>query len=222
MGQSDDIKAAVAGYFNDPVNYGKLKGGEGVLPSKPEMRPQIPNLKDEKRLELLRLRHAAENIRNMMKENSDLSDLSDQVEMTLTSRGLKIQLVDKEDEMFFEVGSDALHPNANKILSIIGKELAGLDNSIVIEGHTDARQYMNNDYTNWELSADRAGAARYVLMKNGVTNHQIYGIEGYGDRFPKIADNPLDGRNRRVAIIVLIKDAAADSAMYEDGQQIFD
>ena len=101
--------------FNDPVSYGKLKGGEGVLPSKPEMRPQIPNLKDEKRLELLRLRHAAENIRNMMKENNDLSDLSDQVEMTLTSRGLKIQLVDKEDEMFFEVGSDALHPNANKI-----------------------------------------------------------------------------------------------------------
>jgi len=222
VGQSDDIKAAVAGYFNDPVAYGKLKGGQGVLPSSPGLRPQLPDLKSEKRMELLRLRQAAEHIHDMMKDNSDLSDLSDQVEMTLTSRGLKIQLEDKEDEMFFEVGSDNLNPNASKIIKIIGKELGGLDNKIVIEGHTDARQYSGDAYTNWELSADRASAARYVLMKNGVTNEQIFGIEGYGDRFPKIAENPLDSRNRRVAIIVLIKDAAEDHDMYEIGQQIFE
>lgn len=222
VGQSDEIKAAVAGYFTDPVAYGKLKGGEGILRNGPGVRPQIPNINDENRLELLRLRQAAENIRNMMKENSDLADLSDQVEMTITSRGLKIQLVDKEDEMFFEVGSDILHPNASKILKIIGEELAGLKNDIVIEGHTDSRKYSGNAYTNWELSADRAGAARYVLMQNGVTNNQIFGIEGYGDRFPKIAENPMDGRNRRVAIIVLVKDAAREHDMYEIGQQIFE
>lgn len=220
VGQSEDIKAGVAGYFNDPANYGKLKG-DGVMPSSSKLRPSLPDIKSEKRLELIRLRRSAENIKNVMESNPDLTNFQDQVEMEITSRGLRIQLIDKEDVMFFEVGSDNLQEHADKILSIIGRELSSLPNEIVIEGHTDARQYAGNGYTNWELSSDRASAARSVLMKNGVSNNQIFGIEGYAARFPKIVENPMDGRNRRVAIIVLIKEESDRHSLYEIGQPIF-
>ncbi|MBD3217959.1 MAG: OmpA family protein [candidate division Zixibacteria bacterium] len=219
VSQSDQIKEAVAGYFNDPANYGQMKG-QGVLQG--SSKPKIPDIKSEKQKELNMLRAAAQNIKQIMEKNPDLVNLRNQVEMTITSRGLKIQLIDKDEEQaFFELGSAKLNPEAKKIISIIGQELAKLDNNIVIEGHTDSRQYTTRKYTNWELSTDRANAARYLLMKNGITKNQIFGIEGYGDRFPKIYEDPMDERNRRVAILVLIKSASNSTAMYEIGSPIY-
>jgi len=215
--QSDDIKKAVAAYFTDPSSAGKLKGS-GVLPG--SSGPSAPDLKMEKQKELLTLRRAGENMKELMERNAELANLRDQVEMTITSRGLKIQLLDKNDRSFFEIGSDKLNPEAQKILAIIGQELAKLPNEIVIEGHTDRRKYTTKDFTNWELSADRAGAARKVLMENGVREDQLYGIEGYGDRFPKIIGDPYDGRNRRVAILVLIKSETNKETFYEIGELI--
>jgi len=218
VAQTDTIREAVAGYFNDPVNYGKMKG-KGVLDGSTV--PKIPDIKSDREIELQLLRQAAQNIKTQMEQNADLSNLRNQVEMTITSRGLRIQLIDKdEDKAFFEIGSDKLQSDARKILSIIGEEIAKLPNEIVIEGHTDRRQYAGDEYTNWELSSDRASAARYVLVKNGVSNEQIFGIEGYGDRFLKIAEDPYDKRNRRVAILVLIKSEANKYNFYENGEAI--
>lgn len=219
VSQTDAVRQAVAGYFNDPANYGKMQGSgilKGAQPSK------IPDIKSDRDKELQLLRQAAQNIKTQMERNSDLTKLRDQVEVTLTSRGLRIQLIDKnEDAAFFELGSDRLQPEATKILAIIGQEIANLPNQIVIEGHTDRLQYAGIEYTNWELSSDRASAARHVLSQNGVTNDQIFGIEGYGDRFPKIADDPYDKRNRRVAILVLIKSEANKTDFYEIGETIY-
>lgn len=218
VNQSDQIKAAVAGYFNDPAASGQMKG-KGILQG--SSAPKIPEPQSEKQRELNLLRAAAQNIKTLMEQNADLDNLRNQVEMTITSRGLKIQLIDKDEKMaFFELGSARLNPEAEKIIGIIGHELAKLPNNIVIEGHTDSRQYSTQHYTNWELSAERANAARYTLMKNGVTREQVFGIEGYGDRFPKIVDDPMDERNRRVAILVLIKSAATNASFYEIGSPI--
>ncbi len=217
--QSEDVKQAVASYFTDPAAAGKMQG-EGVL--KGTSKPKIPDIASEKQRELNLLRQAAQQINQMMQANPDLADLREQVEMTMTSRGLKIELIDKnEKKSFFEVGSDNLNKEAIKIIKIIGDELAKLPNKIVIEGHTDSRQYASLDYTNWELSTDRANAARVLLTKSGVKEAQIHGIEGYADRYPKIAGDPFDGRNRRVSILVLIKSASYNPGMYETGSPIY-
>jgi len=217
--QSDEVKQAVANYFNDPAAAGKMKGS-GILQG--STKPRIPDPMSEKQRELNLLRQAANQIRQMMQANPDLDVLREQVEMTLTSRGLKIELIDKsEQKSFFEVGSDNLNTEARKIIEIIGQELATLPNKIVIEGHTDSRKYASKDYTNWELSTDRANAARYLLIKSGVKESQIHGIEGYADRYPKYPENPLDGRNRRVSILVLIKSASYNPGMYEVGSPIY-
>jgi chemotaxis protein MotB len=220
VGQSDPVKQAVAGYFNDPANYGKMKGSSGVLKGTPMVK--IPDTRKEKQRELKLLKKTAQNITKTIQQNSSLASLSDQVEMTITSRGLRIQLIDKDEKTaFFEIGSDKLQPNAEKIVSIIAEEIAKLPNEIVIEGHTDRRQYPGMDYTNWELSAERASAARRILTKGGVPLDKIFGIEAYADRFPKIIENPLDKRNRRIAILVLIKSETSAESFYEPGESIY-
>jgi chemotaxis protein MotB len=89
------------------------------------------------------------------------------------------------------------------ILGVIARELATLNNSIVIEGHTDSRQYAKSDkYTNWELSADRANAARRVMEHEGLKPAQVLGVRGHADRELKVAADPLDPKNRRVSVVV--------------------
>jgi len=220
VGQTDQVKEAVAGYFNDPANYGKMKGSSGVMKGSPMIK--IPDPRKEKQRELKLLKQAAQNITKMIQKNPSLSNLSEQVEMTITSRGLRIQLIDKDERTaFFEIGSDKLQPSAEKIVSIIGEEIANLPNEIVIEGHTDRRRYTGTEYTNLELSAERASAARRILTQSGVPMDKIFGIEAYGDRFPKIIEDPMDKRNRRVAILVLIKSETDKTSFYETGSDIY-
>lgn len=217
--QSDEVKQAVAGYFNDPANYGKMIKGSGVLKGSPAPRTTDPML--EKRNELMLLRKAAQNIKRVMEDNPEITGLRDQVEMTITPRGLRIQLVDKGiEQTFFELGSARLSQEAKKIIQIIGEELGSLPNDIVVEGHTDRRKYSRKDYTNWELSADRANTARRVLVESGVKDHQLFSVEGYADRFPKILDDPYDERNRRIAILVLIK--SESTRYYTDSEELED
>jgi chemotaxis protein MotB len=89
------------------------------------------------------------------------------------------------------------------VLQLIARELGELKNSIVIEGHTDSRPYAVTDiYSNWELSADRANAARRVMERSGLHGGQVRGVRGYADRQLRVGEAPLDPRNRRVSVIV--------------------
>ena len=84
-------------------------------------------------------------------------------------------------------------------------ELGKLQNRIVIEGHTDRSGSNDGEYSNWELSADRANAARQLMEVSGFFPGQVREVRGYADRFPMITDQPQDSRNRRVSLIVLFK-----------------
>jgi chemotaxis protein MotB len=153
-----------------------------------------------------KLAAAAEEIKARLSELAHeprFAELLQNMELTLSQEGLRIELLEKKESVFFEIGSARLRPAAIKLLASIAPLLKQLPNPIVLEGHTDSRQYPNsNGYSNWELSADRANSARKVLESNGIPPARISGVYGFADRRLKNPLNPFDVVNRRVSILV--------------------
>ena len=217
------MKSSVAGYFREPGVFdyekstGMLPGGRpGVEPGgapTPVPPADAAALLQEQRL----LGGAAEHIRQRLADSPRLADLTDQIEFTLTSEGLRIELVEQADSSFFDSGSAELRGESENILQIIAGELGKLENEVVVEGHTDRRPYAQGTrYGNWELSADRANAARRAMERAGLEPAQVKGVRGYADTQLHLRDQPLDPRNRRVSIVVRSQAAAAlDRAIRE-------
>jgi chemotaxis protein MotB len=207
VGQSKAVKSAVAGYFRDPGIFDQQKSngpiGGGDVRLDPDITPQpeaTPVLAEAERASL---EETADRIRQRIAESPDLRSLGKQIEITVTRDGLRIELLDAEQQTFFASGSAALAAGTERVLALIARELGQLKNSIVIEGHTDSRPYATTDlYSNWELSADRANAARRVMERSGLQGGQVRGVRGYADRQLRVTDVPLDARNRRVSVIV--------------------
>jgi chemotaxis protein MotB len=221
--QSKDVRAAVAGYFRDPGVF-QYEKSTGILApgGKPGIEPGAPSAESAKAaaagaaaMERQRLLQTAENIKSQLAKVPDFAALRDQIEVTVTSEGLRIELVDRSGSSFFDSGSAALLGSSERILTIIAGQLGQLTNDVVIEGHTDSRQYANGDrYGNWELSADRANAARRVMEHSGLRPGQVRAIRGLADTQLHIQGEPLDPRNRRVSIIVRSQAAKALDAAY--------
>ena len=96
-----------------------------------------------------------------------------------------------------------MRAETERILEVIARELGVLSEKVVIEGHTDSRPYAGaGRYSNWELSADRANAARRVMERGGLNPDQLAAVRGLADRQLRIPSAPLDSRNRRVSILV--------------------
>ena len=110
--------------------------------------------------------------------------------------------------LFFDIGSARIKPATIQLLKLVAKDVGRLPNSIIIEGYTDARPYVTPNYSNWELSTDRANMARKILEESGVKKDQVVGIKGFADRNLKIPDKPLDFANRRVSILVEVRKQA--------------
>jgi chemotaxis protein MotB len=207
VGQSKAVKSAVAGYFRDPGIFDQQKSngpiGGGDVRLDPDITPQpeaTPVLAEAERASL---EDTAKRIRQRLAESPDLRSLGRQIEITITRDGLRIELLDAEQQTFFASGSAALAAGTERVLTVIARELGQLKNSIVIEGHTDSRPYASTDlYSNWELSADRANAARRVMERSGLQTGQVRGVRGYADRQLRVGEVPLDPRNRRVSVIV--------------------
>jgi chemotaxis protein MotB len=192
MGSSEQVKKAVAGYFNDPKGTGKLLGttlsGTGA-PIATANDDQLQQLKDKLEAEI--------------KARKDLEKLSKQIEMTITPEGLRIELIEGKDATFYELGSARLSANGQELLALLAKELKTLTNSLLIEGHTDAKPYAGDSgYSNWDLSADRANSARRLLQQDGVRTDQVTQVRGYADQMLRVKNNPDDPSNRRISILV--------------------
>ena len=215
VGQSQAVKNSVAGYFRDPGVF-EFERSTGILPGattgiSPEGPPSLKQVAVRSAADRQALEQKAATLKAML-EKPELAGMKDQVEIQLTPDGLRIELLEKSDSLFFDSGSAALKERTVRLLQAIARELGSLSNPIVVEGHTDSRRYTTSGaYTNWELSADRANAARRV-MDGVLPNGRLSEVRGYADtrlRFPK---DPLDPRNRRVSIIVGNNDAEAAPA----------
>jgi chemotaxis protein MotB len=227
VNQDPSVKKAIAGYFRDPGVFaqqrsvGVLTGGRpGVEPGQSSERSPTRATSDEAtRTEQRTLAKAAEGIRSAIEQVHDTTDLRDQIEFTLTSEGLRVELVDKPGSSFFATGSAQLLGESEKLLGIIAKEIGDLDNEIVVEGHTDSQPYSPGArYGNWELSTDRANAARAAMERAGLPPGKVRAIRGYADTDLHVPDNPRDSSNRRVSILVRTTGAAALDKIIHDGK----
>ncbi len=201
MSQSDQVKKAVAGYFNDPKGTATLLGttmsgtGSGTTPAADPNQKQLQDLKEKLEQEI--------------QARMDLEKLNKQIEMTITSEGLRIELLEDKNGTFYQSGSAKLSPSGQELLALLATELKTLPNQLQIEGHTDAAQYSHDaDYSNWELSADRANSARRLLQQDGVRADQVTQIRGYADQLLRVKSNPYDPSNRRISILVKNNDSA--------------
>jgi chemotaxis protein MotB len=147
-------------------------------------------------------------IEQSLKEMPTMQEMQDQVKMTVTGEGLRIELMETERGMFFQSGSPSPSDTGEEMLVKLAAELGRLDNNIVIEGHTDAKPIRREGMSNWELSADRANAARRLMMENGLRPDQVKQVRGFADQNLMNADDPEAAGNRRVSIIVQYKKSA--------------
>ncbi len=135
--------------------------------------------------------------------DNDLTDVKDQVAIELQGDGVRIEIMDNDQKPLFQMSSADLNPNARRILRSLSRIVALVENKLVIEGHTDAFNFSSRDYTNWDLSTERALSARREMELDGLDNGRLLMIAGRGSSQPLFKDNPKDPRNRRITLLLL-------------------
>ena len=154
-----------------------------------------------------------EQLQRSIQQKADLNKLSNQIEMTVTPEGLRIELLESKDGTFFESGSAELSESGQSILKLVSAELKQLPNKLSIEGHTDSTPYIEGAvYGNWELSVDRANAARRNMQEMGIRRDQVAQVRGYADQRLRTPKDPTDPSNRRISLIVQYTSAVETAA----------
>jgi len=186
--------------------------------------PQSQAEIDADRRDQLRLEDLKAELEALIDSNPVLQQFRPQLMLDMTPDGLRIQIVDEQNRPMFATGRAQVQPYMRDILRELGPVLNKLPNSITISGHTDALQYAagEREYSNWELSADRANAARKELIAGGMEERKVKRILGLSSSVSLIKDNPNAAVNRRISLLVLnrraerridAQDAAGNSLM---------
>jgi len=156
-----------------------------------------------------RLKGLKSRVEEVIDLNPLLRQYRNQLLVDITSEGLRIQVVDELNRPMFDLGSAQLKPYARDILLALSPTLNGVPNAISLTGHTDAKPYASGErgYSNWELSADRANASRKVLVAGGIDEGKLKRVVGMSSAVLFDGNDPLSPVNRRIAIIVLTRQA---------------
>lgn len=151
-----------------------------------------------------RFKKAKEELEKQLRENKDLAELAKNMIVDITPEGLRIQIIDQEGKPLFPLGSAEMYDYTRKLIEVVAKVIITMPNDISVRGHTDSFKYAPGaQYTNWELSADRANSSRRVLSANSVPDERLANVMGKADREHLVPENPLDPRNRRITILLL-------------------
>jgi chemotaxis protein MotB len=207
LGMDDKVKQAVEGYFSNPVGY-KKGYGAGASPIASGTSPAKAATQQVKILmrsaESQNLERVAAQIRQIVSGDASLKQLKAKVEVSVAKDGLRIELVESGDgATYFPVGSTTMKPATVIALRLIAPAIASLGNAVVIEGHTDAVAYgAGSGYNNWDLSAERANAARRVLEASGLPAARVDEVRGMADRHLRVPDDPYAAANRRITILL--------------------
>ena len=191
MNSSKQIQEAVGGYFKDPTGTAKQVGsdqvgsGDNFIVSKDNME----QLKEQ--------------LQKAIKEVPKFDKLKNHIDMTVTNEGLRIELTESATGTFFDSGSPRISADGGDLVVMLAQELGKIPNKLAIEGHTDSKPYAEGaNYGNWELSADRANAARRLMQQSGIREDQITQVRGFADQRLRKPADPLDPSNRRISLIV--------------------
>jgi chemotaxis protein MotB len=190
LSASEKVQKAVGGYFQDPTGNGHQTGST--------------NAGNGETLTLNRqeLEKLKEKLQQVLRQIPSLEHMQNQIRMTITTEGLRIDLLETQRGFFFETGNPRPTEAGHELLKVLAAELAHLPNKVAIEGHTDSTPYGRSDYSNWELSADRANAARRILEDSGLGEGRISQVRGFADQRLLTKGDPTSPSNRRISIIV--------------------
>jgi chemotaxis protein MotB len=192
LSSSEQVQKAVGGYFTNPKGTSKdlgngLKGAgsESIAVRKEDMHKLKQKLEEA------------------IDDPSALQKIKEHVILTVTNEGLRVELIEGENSTFFESGNSLPTQFGEGLLKKLAQEIGKLPNRVTMEGHTDSRPFMPRaGYTNWELSADRANAARRWMEANGMRPDQVSQVRGYADRNLRDPAHPTEATNRRVTLII--------------------
>jgi chemotaxis protein MotB len=201
LNSSVQVRKAISAYFQDPSGTGSHSGsastgtGETVSVGKDDMN----QLKDK--------------LEQALKKSPEFEKLKDYVQMSVTGEGLRVEMMESDKGIFFESGSGRPSATGHELILRLGEELKKLPNDLLIEGHTDAKPFANGgEYSNWELSTDRANAARKLMEADGMPHGRIVQVRGFADQSLRDKEHPEAASNRRISVIVRYKDAAEPEA----------
>ncbi|MGI3131409.1 flagellar motor protein MotB [Halopseudomonas pachastrellae] len=217
---------SISGYFNDPIGFNEGGSPWAIdLGGSPEVAPQttlnqtpqetgqqevsedtareLADQAERRDMEML-----LQELQNQIDSEPVLQRFKDQILIEITQDGLRIQIVDAENRPMFASGSAQLQPYFEEILLSLSDTIAKVKKKISVSGHTDAQPYVGRrGYGNWELSSDRANAARRTLLAAGYPEEQVARVVGYADSALFNRDDPLSPINRRIDIVVLNRHA---------------
>ncbi|MBU6950059.1 MULTISPECIES: flagellar motor protein MotB [unclassified Hahella] len=226
---TEDQKEAISGYFTDPIGFEQggspyvidLEGSVTVTVTqdtagKPQDQPEVRMREDTiqdlaAQLEQQKLTRLMQEIMTQIEKNPKLNAFKDQLLLDITDEGLRIQIVDKRQRPMFDSGRSELRPYFEEILFELAKSIAKVRNKISVSGHTDAQPFLGRDnYSNWELSADRANAARRALVEGGLPEGRMARVVGLASSVLYDEKDPYNPVNRRISILVLNKKTQED------------
>jgi chemotaxis protein MotB len=202
LSASKEVQVTVGGYFRDPrgssKNVGNNKEGADFVPMKKQDMQKLKDL-------------IVQSIHHIDPQDK----LKNHIEITVTAEGLRIELMESAKGTFFELGSVQPTPALRELLQVLAQELGNLPNKLSIEGHTDSTPYSQvNAYDNWDLSCDRANAARRLMQEHGIHPNQISQVRGFADQHLRLPQQPNDPTNRRISLIVqYVVDDGAEVAL---------
>jgi len=225
---SGDLKG-ISEYFQSPLKVALMGGsgsgdssslvkGGGQDLTRSEGQVKKGEIREEKKIinlkaaeaelahqEQLKLKDLQVRIERAIETSAALKQFRKQMLLDITSEGLRIQIVDEYNRPMFASGSSQLQPYTRDLLREIGNVLNDVQQRISISGHTDAQAYSGGakGYSNWELSADRANAARRELIGGGLQEGRVLRVVGLSSAVQFDAANPLNPVNRRISIIVM-------------------
>jgi chemotaxis protein MotB len=191
LNSSQKVQKAVGGYFRDPSGTAENAGSDmnGVEENFVVTKDNMDEIKEQ--------------LQKTIREVPDFEKLKNNIDMTVTNEGLRIELTESASGVFFDSGSSKISSDGIELLGALAGELGKLPNTIAMEGHTDSKPYsVASYYTNWELSSDRANAARRLMLLHGIRTNQVTQVRGFADQRLRKKEAPLDPSNRRISLIV--------------------
>lgn len=129
------------------------------------------------------------------------------IHLEVVPQGLRIQIQDSKRNLMFQRGSAWMTPFFEDVLYALSPMLGKIQNRLIISGHTDSTAFSTKEYSNWELSGDRALKARQVMVGAGLPQRQVLQVVAMADRTLVDEADPQSGKNRRIEILVLTKEA---------------
>jgi chemotaxis protein MotB len=197
MGASAKVKSSIGGYFKDPREFARTAASRSARSADSAGDSAV----QRDHMEAIR-----KQLEQALTALPGFSQLRDHVKFSLTAEGLRVDLLETDQGMFFVSGSPEPTPAGQELLRVLAKEMSRLPNGLAIEGHTDARPFRNASpaagYSNWELATDRANAARRLLHGYGVRPEQVVEVRGFADQRPYNDKDRFNSKNRRVSVVV--------------------